>query len=217
MKIDNNEKTCRSLEGICRKGLLVSVSGPSGVGKGTVIEKVRARYQDIAHSVSVTTRQCRPGEEEGVAYFFRTVEEFKDMMSKGEIVEHDIYLNNYYGTPLPPLLDLINGGQDVLFDLTVSGSLTLMEKCDAVVTIFLLPPSLSELERRLRQRGTESEEVIQRRLLEASVEIPKADLFEYLIINDDLDKAANKIISIIEAEKSRYFRQAGTEDIILQS
>ena len=198
-----------------RQGLLVSVSGPSGVGKGSVIDKVRERLPDIAHSVSVTTRPMRENEIEGVSYFFRTEEQFKAMMAEGEILEHDIYLNNYYGTPLTPLLKLINEGRDVLFDLTVSGSLALMESYSDAVTIFLLPPSMSELRRRLEKRATEAPEVIERRLLEASVEIPKIDLFNYVVINDDLDKAADRIIAIIEAEKHKYSRQIGIEERIL--
>ena len=198
-----------------RKGLLVSVSGPSGVGKGSVIDKVRERLPDIAHSVSVTTRAIRENEVEGVSYFFRTEEQFKAMMAEGEILEHDIYLNHYYGTPLTPLLKLINEGRDVLFDLTVSGSLALMESYPEAVTIFLLPPALSELRWRLEKRATESPEAIERRLLEASVEIPKADLFGYAVINDDLNKAADRIIAVIEAEKHKYSRQNGIEERIL--
>jgi guanylate kinase len=199
-----------------RKGLLVSVSGPSGVGKGSVIDKVRERLPDIAHSVSVTTRAMRENEQEGVSYFFRSKEEFQQMMKDGEILEHDIYLNNYYGTPITPLMKLINEGRDVLFDLTVSGSLALMEHYKDAVTIFLLPPSLSELRRRLEKRATETPEVIERRLLEASVEIPKLDLFNYVVINDDLEKAADRIIAIIEAEKHRTYRQIGIEERILE-
>jgi guanylate kinase len=199
-----------------RKGLLVSVSGPSGVGKGTLIDKVREKVPDIAHSVSVTSRVKRACETEGVSYFFKTEEEFKEMMKNGEILEHDIYLNNYYGTPLSPLLAHIKEGRDVLFDLTVSGSLTLKERYPEAVTIFLLPPTLSELKARLIYRGSETEEVIERRLLEASVEIPKADLFDYVVMNDSVELAAGRIIAIIEAEKHKYFRQIGIEDRILE-
>lgn len=199
-----------------RKGLLVSVSGPSGVGKGTVIDKVRERMPDIAHSVSVTTRPMREHEVEGVSYFFRTKEQFQEMMARGEILEYDIYLNNYYGTPIPPLLKLIEEGRDVLFDLTVSGSLALMEQYKDAITIFLLPPSLSELRSRLEKRATETQEVIERRLLEASVEIPKAYLFNYVVINDELEKAADRIMAIIEAEKHKYSRQIGIEERILE-
>ena len=213
--IGNEEQSC-NLSPV-RRGLLVSVSGPSGVGKGTVIDKVREMLPGISHSVSVTTRPMRDNEVEGVSYFFRSTDEFKEMMAAGEILEHDIYCNNYYGTPISPLLRLINCGRDVLFDLTVSGSLALMEHYADAVTIFLLPPSMSELRRRLETRGTEAKEVIEKRLLEASVEIPKADLFGYVVINDDLELAAERIRAIIEAEKHRYSRQIGIEERILNS
>ncbi|MBN1775118.1 MAG: guanylate kinase [Clostridiales bacterium] len=206
-----NEESSQPL----RKGLLVSVSGPSGVGKGTVIQRVRDRIPDIAHSVSVTSRERREREIEGVSYFFRTKEEFQRMLANDEILEYDIYLNHYYGTPIAPLIELINAGRDVLFDLTVCGSLALKEKFPEAVTIFLLPPSMSDLRDRLVRRGTECIEVIERRLLEASVEIPKADLFDYAVINDDLERASDRIIAIIEAEKYRYIRQIGIEDRIL--
>ena len=206
-----NEESSQPL----RKGLLVSVSGPSGVGKGTVIQRVRDQIPDIAHSVSVTSRERREREIEGVSYFFKTKEEFQRMLANDEILEYDIYLNHYYGTPIAPLIELINAGRDVLFDLTVCGSLALKEKFPEAVTIFLLPPSMSDLRDRLVRRGTECIEVIERRLLEASVEIPKADLFDYAVINDDLERASNRIIAIIEAEKYRYIRQIGIEDRIL--
>jgi guanylate kinase len=206
-----NEESSQPL----RKGLLVSVSGPSGVGKGTVIQRVRDRIPDIAHSVSVTSRERREREIEGVSYFFRTKEEFQRMLANDEILEYDIYLNHYYGTPIAPLIELINAGRDVLFDLIVCGSLALKEKFPEAVTIFLLPPSMSDLRDRLVRRGTECIEVIERRLLEASVEIPKADLFDYAVINDDLERASDRIIAIIEAEKYRYIRQIGIEDRIL--
>jgi len=207
---------CDSNEVCLRKGLLIAVSGPSGVGKGTVIEKICEVLPNIAHSVSVTSRGKRDYEIEGVSYFFKTDEEFTEMMRRGEILEHDIYLNHYYGTPIKPLLDMVQTGKDVLFDLTVSGSLALKEYCPDAVTIFLLPPSMTELKNRLSKRGTESATVIKKRLMEASVEIPKADLFDYAVINDEVDLATDRIISIIKAEKYRYFRQAGIEDKILE-
>lgn len=171
---------------------------------------------NIAHSVSVTSRDKRDNEIDGVSYFFKTDEEFTEMMRRGEILEHDIYLNHYYGTPIKPLLEMVQTGKDVLFDLTVSGSLALKEYCPDAVTIFLLPPSMTELKDRLSKRGTESATVIKKRLMEASVEIPKADLFDYAVINDEVDLATERIISIIKAEKYRYFRQAGIENKILE-
>lgn len=207
---------CDASDICARKGLLIAVSGPSGVGKGTVIARIRELLPNIAHSVSVTSRDKRDYEIEGESYFFKTDEEFTEMMRKGEILEHDIYLNHYYGTPIKPLLEMVQSGKDVLFDLTVSGSLALKEYCPDAVTIFLLPPSMTELKNRLSRRGTESAEVVDKRLLEASVEIPKADLFDYAIINDEVDLATERIISIIKAERFRYFRQAGIENRILE-
>jgi guanylate kinase len=208
--------SCDASEICSRKGLLIAVSGPSGVGKGTVIERIREVLPNIAHSVSVTSRDKRDYEIDGVSYFFKTDEEFTEMMRNGEILEHDIYLNHYYGTPIKPLLEMVQTGKDVLFDLTVSGSLALKEYCPDAVTIFLLPPSMTELKKRLSKRGTESAAVIKKRLMEASVEIPKADLFDYAIINDEVDLATDRIISIIKAERYRYFRQAGIENKILE-
>lgn len=209
-------RLCDENGAIDRKGLLIAVSGPSGVGKGTVIDRVREVLPNITHSVSVTSRQKRENEIEGVSYYFKTDEEFTEMMRNGEILEHDIYLNHYYGTPIKPLLRMVQEGKDVLFDLTVTGSLALKEYCPDAVTIFLLPPSMSELKNRLSRRGTESEEVIGKRLLKASVEIPKADLFDYLVINDEVELATERIISIIKAERYRYCRQAGLENKILE-
>lgn len=208
--------SCESNEICSNKGLLIAVSGPSGVGKGTVIDRIREVLPNIAHSVSVTSRAKRDNEIEGVSYFFRTDEEFTEMMRNGEILEHDIYLNHYYGTPIKPLLEMVQTGKDVLFDLTVSGSLALKEYCPDAVTIFLLPPSMTELKSRLSKRGTESAAVVEKRLLKASVEIPKADLFDYAVINDEVDLTTDRIISIIKAEKYRYFRQAGIENKILE-
>ena len=200
-----------------KEGLLVCVSGPSGVGKGTVIAKVRERMPFVHHSVSVTTRPKRPDEVEGVSYFFRTEKEFKEMIERDEILEYDIYLGNYYGTPLPPLLERIERGQDVLFDLTVPGSISLMNHFKTAVTIFLLPPTVDHLRARLEARGTESREIMDRRIHQASLEIPQAALFEYVIINEDVDRAAGQILTIIEAEKLRYIRQLDVEkDILLK-
>ena len=194
-----------------KNGLIVSLSGPSGVGKGTILSKVREHLPESRSSVSVTTRSPREGEEEGVAYFFRNKDQFKKMLSDGEIIEYDEYVGNFYGTPAGPLKEMSASGSDVLLDLTIAGSLALKEKFEEAVTIFILPPSYEELESRLKGRGTETEDVVARRLAEAKGEILRANEFDYVVVNDDIDEAARKVEAIIEAEKARYERNKGIE------
>lgn len=194
-----------------RKGLLISVSGPSGAGKGTVLAKVKEMNPGAGNSISVTTREPRGGETEGVEYYFRTKEEFMKMFEEGEILEYDEFVGQYYGTPTIPLQEMSEAGQDVLLDLTIAGSLCLKENFEQAVTIFLLPPSMSELESRLRGRSTESEEAIKARLATASEEIAQAANFDYVVVNDQIEDAANKIDAIIKAEKCRYIRNIDIE------
>ena len=194
------------------RGLIVAVSGPSGVGKGTVLARVeelmeQAAPGSVGHSISVTTRAPRGTEQDGVEYYFRTKEQFEQMIAEGKIVEYDKYVDNYYGTPSEPLEKMMDNGQDILFDITIEGSLALDNKFgDDAVTIFILPPSLEELERRLRGRGTETEEKIQLRLEQARNEIRRAGEFEYIITNDDLERAAGDILAIIKSEKLKASR-----------
>ena len=194
-----------------RKGLLISVSGPSGAGKGTVLAKVKEMNPGAGNSISVTTREPRGGETEGVEYYFRTKEEFMKMFEEGEILEYDEFVGQYYGTPTIPLQEMSEAGQDVLLDLTIAGSLCLKENFEQAVTIFLLPPSMAELESRLRGRSTESEEAIKARLATASEEIAQAANFDYVVVNDHIEDAANKIDAIIKAEKCRYIRNIDIE------
>ena len=194
-----------------RKGLLISVSGPSGAGKGTVLAKVKEMNPGAGNSISVTTREPRGGETEGVEYYFRTKEEFMKMFEEGEILEYDEFVGQYYGTPTIPLQEMSEAGQDVLLDLTIAGSLCLKENFEQAVTIFLLPPSMAELESRLRGRSTESEEAIKARLATASEEIAQAANFDYVVVNDQIEDAANKIDAIIKAEKCRYIRNIDIE------
>jgi len=194
------------------RGLIVAVSGPSGVGKGTVLARVeelieQANPGSVGHSISVTTRAPRGQEKDGVEYYFRTKEEFEQMIADGKIVEYDKYVDNYYGTPSEPLEKMIEKGQDVLFDITIEGSLALDRKFgDDAATIFILPPSMEVLENRLRGRGTETEEKIQLRLAQAKNEIKRAGEFEYIITNDDVDRAAHDILAIIKSEKLKASR-----------
>jgi guanylate kinase len=198
------------------RGLIVAISGPSGVGKGTVLAKVeeimeKADPGSVGHSISVTTRAPRGQEKDGVEYYFRTKEEFEQMIKDGRIVEYDQYVDNYYGTPSEPLVEMMDKGQDILFDITIEGSLALDRKFgDDAVTIFILPPSMEELENRLRGRGTETEEKIAKRLEQAKAEIKRAGEFEYIITNDDLDKAAGEVLAIITAEKLKASKNIRT-------
>ena len=203
------------------RGLIVAVSGPSGVGKGTVLARVeelleQAEPGSVGHSISVTTRAPRGQEQDGVEYYFRTKEQFEQMIKDGEIVEYDTYVDNYYGTPAGPLKEMVTKGQDVLFDITIEGSLALNRKFDVdTVTIFILPPSMEELENRLRGRGTETEEKIQKRLAQAKEEIGRAGEFEYLVTNGDVDTAAKQIVAIITAEKLKASKNIDTAKALL--
>ena len=198
-----------------RTGLVFCVSGPSGAGKGTIIRKVLEMNPQMIHSVSVTTRQPRPGELDGVDYHFCSHTEFLEMISRGDILEYDIYCENYYGTPRSNVEELVSRGVDVLMDITVPGSLSVMSNFPQAVTLFLMPPSFSELERRLSHRGTEDPQTIRRRLDTARDEINKAKLFTYCIINDDITAAAGSVLAIIQAEHCRYDRLKGLEETIL--
>ena len=185
------------------KGLLVVLSGPSGTGKSTVISGLLKRRDDIRFSVSATTRQPRPGEVEGKDYYFRTREEFTQMIRQDAFLEYAEYVGNCYGTPIGPIEDNLNAGYNVLLDIEVQGAGQVMARRPDAVSIFLLPPSMAELERRLRSRGTDSEEKIRQRLQAAREEISRCPEYAYIIVNDDVDIAVRELDAILTAQRSR--------------
>ncbi len=201
--------------GIRRKGLVLCLSGPSGVGKGTVIEALRRLDSNLDHSISVTTRPPRPTERDGVEYLFRSRGEFEAMLAAGEILEHDEYCGYYYGTPLGPLQEKTALGRDVIMDITVPGSLVTLERFPEAVSIFLLPPSFTELRRRLEGRGTETAAAIDARLAAAREEILEAQRFTYNVVNHEVGCTVEQIQAIMTAERSRSERLEGIAEVIL--
>jgi len=189
-----------------RKGLLIVISGPSGAGKGTVYNEVLVRRPEIRRSVSVTTRAPRKGEVDGVHYFFKTVEEYQKMIANGEFLE-----TAYYGTPKAPVYEMLAAGNDVMFEIDTLGAKQIKSIYHEAVTIFIIPPSFEILEKRLRARGTDSEDSIVRRLSCAKSELAKYRQFDYIVFNDELETSIERVLSIIDAEKSRIQRN---EDVI---
>lgn len=196
-----------------RRGLLLIVSGPAGSGKTTIINKL-IESGDFVFSVSATTRAPRPGEVDGVDYFFITKEQFKDRIRLGEMLEYAQYVDNYYGTPRRAVEDLLNEGKDVLLDIEVQGALQVMQKMREAVSVMILPPNSRELEKRLRLRGTEVESVIQKRLERAHLEFQYFTKYNYIVISKDgkADEAADEIRTIKKAELLRSARNTNIRD-----
>ena len=184
-----------------KKGLLIVLSGPSGVGKGTVRKKVfKDESLNLAYSISMTTRLPRNMEKDGVDYFFVDVPKFKEMIEENKFLEYTYFVGNYYGTPCEYVEKLRNEGKNVFLEIEIEGAKEVLSKCqgDDVVSIFLIPPSLEELERRIRGRKSESEEVIKERLAKAQREIKFRHQYKYKVVNDSVNKASNKIKDIIK-------------------
>lgn len=189
-----------------KKGLLIVLSGPSGSGKGTVLRELLKEEENIFLSVSATTRSPRPGEENGVHYFFLSREEFEAEIANDGMLEHACYCENYYGTPKKPVFDRCDNGQDVILEIEVQGAMQVLEKQKEAVSIFIMPPSLTELRERLIGRQTEDMETVERRLATALEEMKYAKQYDYIVVNDSIQEAVKDIKAILQAEKLKSGR-----------
>ena len=189
-----------------RQGLLVVISGPSGAGKGTICERIRAELPQLGYSVSATTRAPRQGEIDGKSYFFKTVEEFETMIQKGELLEYANVYGNYYGTPKQYVLDILEGGYDVLLEIDVQGAMQVKKNYPQCVLVFIAPPSLEELRNRLEGRRTDSQEVIERRMAAANEELKLAENYDYVVVNNIVAEATDQILAILAAERTKAIR-----------
>ena len=182
-------------------GVLIILSGFAGSGKGTIIRELLAKYDNYALSVSATTRAAREGEVEGVHYFFKTEEQFKDMIAKGELLEYANYVGNYYGTPRAYVKEQLAAGKDVILEIETEGALNIKREYPEAVLVFVMPPSVEEIHNRLKNRGTETDEVIEERVSKAAWEISQAEKYDYVIVNDALEDAVSDFFAVIRGEQ----------------
>lgn len=205
-----------SNDAYARRGLLIILSSPSGAGKSTLSRRLLESDPEVRFSVSATTRPPRPGEQEGREYYFRSRREFESMAAAGEMLEHAEVFGNLYGTPRAPVEAAIASGGDVLFDVDWQGGQQIRNSTlrDSVVSIFILPPSITELERRLHQRGLDSPEVVARRMEKSRDEISHWAEYDYVLINESLTRCERELRSIIRAERLKRDRQSGLMDFI---
>lgn len=188
------------------KGILVVVSGFSGAGKGTVMKALLEKYDNYALSISATTRDPRDGEVDGREYFFKTVEEFEDLIANDDLIEYAKYVKNYYGTPKTYVLEQLESGNDVILEIEMQGALKVKEKMPDTLLIFLTPPSAEELKKRLIGRGTETMDVIEERLIAANEEAKVMDQYDYILINDNLEECVDNLHDLIQNEKRSTYR-----------
>ena len=194
-----------------RRGLLIILSSPSGAGKSTLARRLRDWDPSISFSVSATTRAPRPGEVDGADYHFLDEAAFKSMVARGEMLEHAHVFGNFYGSPMGPVQEAIEDGRDVLFDIDWQGAQQIKTSAlrDHVLSIFVLPPSIAELRRRLVSRGQDTQDVIQKRMQKSWDEISHWDGYDYVLVNDDLDATFERLTTIVSAERLRQPQQPG--------
>ena len=201
---------------VARRGLLIILSSPSGAGKSTLAARLRAWDSTLNFSVSATTRAPRPGEEHGREYYFHYREEFQDMVAKGDMLEHAEVFGNYYGSPKGPVEEAINAGRDVLFDIDWQGGQQVRASAlgKHVLSIFILPPSIPELERRLYARAQDSKEVIDGRMSKSRDEISHWPEYDYVLVNEDLDETEARLKTIVAAERLRLSQQPDLVNVV---
>lgn len=197
------------------EGLLVVISAPSGGGKGTILKELFAKDDNLVLSVSATTRSPRPGEEHGKQYYFLQKEEFEELISQGKMLEYAQYVGNYYGTPREPVEQWMAQGKDVVLEIEVQGGAQIKKLMPGCVSIFILPPSMEVLEKRLRDRGTEEDATVRKRLEKAREEIPHAKDYDYVVFNDRLEDAVKDLRAILRAEKRKYHRNETAVERVL--
>lgn len=189
-----------------QRGVLLIVSGFAGSGKGTIMKALTSKYDNYALSISATTRNPRPGEENGREYFFKTKEEFEKMIEADELLEHACYVENYYGTPKAYVESQLDAGKDVILEIEIQGALQVKEKCPEALLIFIMPPNVEEIYNRLVKRGTETEEVIMKRMRRGAEEILEVGKYDYIMINDEIDACTDRLHYTVQSAKGAVIR-----------
>lgn len=197
-------------------GRLIILSGPSGCGKDTILKKVFLQAPELLFSISSITRAMRSDEVQGEKYNFISVDEFEELIKNDGLLEYNVYLGNYYGTPKKPIDDAISSGKEIIIEVDVNGASNIKKLYPDAISVFVLPPSMSVLENRLNGRGTESKEIVEKRISEARVEISRANEYDYIIINDNLDDAVADFITIIKSDRLSVNRTKNLIDEVLK-